>query len=82
MPSVIYKSAWIPITERLPEKSGTYLVTIPCKTFKVPRYYITKTAYYLKRENQWTPDDEWEEGKVIAWMPLPEPYNAESEVEE
>lgn len=81
------KAKWIPMTERLPKKSGTYLVTMRVKPFCIaknfdkPRYNITTYAYYFKRENQWTPDDEWEDDEIVAWMPLPEPYKPESEVE-
>ena len=54
---------WIPVTERLPEASGLYLVSV--KNDHERRY--SKTAWFEK--------DVWfARQDVIAWMPLPEPY--------
>jgi len=54
---------WIPVTERLPEVSGCYLVSV--KNDHERRY--SKTAWFGK--------DAWfARQDVIAWMPLPEPY--------
>lgn len=64
MPSVNpqeLKTGWIPISERLPEKNGQYLVTV-------------KKGYMLL--GLWCGiKDDWI--NVIAWMSLPEPYKAE-----
>ena len=54
---------WIPVTERLPEESGCYLVSV--KNDHERRY--SKTAWFGK--------DTWFARKdVVAWQPLPEPY--------
>lgn len=54
----IEPNKWIPVTERLPEKDGQYLVTV-------------KKGYMLI--GLWCGiKEDW--GNVIAWMPLPEPY--------
>lgn len=55
---------WIPVSERLPEEDGEYLVTTINGDVDI---YVFHT---------------WgaKSPKVIAWMPLPEPYKAESEV--
>lgn len=55
---------WIPVTERLPEKDGCYLVSV--KNDHERRY--SKTA--------WFDNDSWTmvRQKVLAWRPLPEPY--------
>lgn len=59
---------WIPCSERLPEKEGYYLITKECLGFVGvdTRYYYTErdSGYWSLYEN----------GTVIAWMPLPEPY--------
>ena len=70
---------WIPVKEKwAPEEGGTYLVTIHSeKRFK--EGYGTTAAYYNKRDNQWVPDDEWIQGEVVAWMPIPEHYKVEKE---
>jgi hypothetical protein len=62
---------WIPVTDRLPDKDGPYLVTIS------GRYgHPDKVMISLYFRNLWWPDGEtgWNLNGVIAWMPLPEPY--------
>ena len=61
---------WIPVSERLPEKEGLYLVSV--KNDHQRRY--SKPCYF-SRKNWFARQD------IIAWMPLPEPYKAESEEE-
>ena len=64
---------WIPCSERLPEKDGRYLVT------------CTKWGAWAVDWNIWCNDPKpswlWEQS-VIAWMSLPEPYEADQEGEE
>ena len=60
---------WIPVSERLPEKEGLYLVSV--KNDHERRY--SKTCQYMGRNHWFARQD------VEAWMPLPEPYKAESE---
>lgn len=60
---------WIPCSERLPEKNDVYLVAVNswgCPTRDVDGFMAHT-------------DRKWEVygNKVIAWMPLPEPYKAE-----
>lgn len=55
------RKEWIPVSERLPEENGGYLVT-------VKRGYVT-TALWLGDAEKWS--------AVDAWMPLPEPYKAD-----
>lgn len=63
------QNRWIPVSERLPEKDGCYLVTTTGTNND-----IIDIAFYT--------DDIWHKAsKVKAWMPLPEPYKAESEEE-
>ena len=70
---------WIPCSERLPEESGVYIVT--------EKEYSVDDRENTGRFNLITEQVEFEDGKwrrasfyeVIAWMPLPEPYRAESE---
>ena len=55
---------WIPVTERLPEEDGRYLITGK-----------RGTVYSLEYE-----DERWYGGiQPIAWMPLPEPYKGGEE---
>lgn len=62
---------WILCSERLPEQSGKYIVTVK-----------NLTGYWILENNVFVCDyqyDEfifqgWEDNKVIAWQPLPTPY--------
>jgi hypothetical protein len=70
------QTRWIPCAERLPEKDGYYLVTTKWKSRYLGNVYIDATmARYREKPKEWTYNH------VIAWMPLPEPYKAESEGE-
>lgn len=62
---------WIPVSEWLPEKNGRYLVTIP-----LGDSLVVKIGYFVDNERGFN------SGNVIAWLPLPEPYKAESEDKE
>ena len=54
---------WIPVSERLPDKGGLYFVT---KENDYGKYVSTEWFY---QDNTWSTG--W---KVIAWMPMPKPY--------
>lgn len=67
-PTITPESHWIPVTERLPEVSGLYLVSV--KNDHKRKY--SKTAWFEK--------DVWfARQDVIAWMPLPEPMRMEKQ---
>lgn len=60
---------WIPVTEKLPERTHDVLVTVfEQNTWK----YVSIDSYHPKV-------DDWENNgeEVTAWMPLPEPYEVE-----
>ena len=61
---------WIPVTERLPEKDGNYLVT--SYTYDKSKVYVTTRLFI---------DGEWVFcGKdIVAWVELPKPYKEGSE---
>lgn len=61
---------WIPVTERLPEKDGDYLVT--SYTYDKSKVYVA-TRFFV--------DGEWLFcGKeIVAWMELPKPYKEGAE---
>ena len=82
------KTRWISVCERLPEEYGEYLIT--WKNPKYPKTYIgicecEITDVYDHEHNRF--EVEWlfdgyittayPDSKVIAWMPLPEPYKEE-----
>lgn len=59
---------WIPVSERLPDKDGLYLVSV--KNDHLRRY--SKTCWYS--DNNWFARQD-----VVAWMSLPEPYKGGQE---
>lgn len=73
LPSVIpkEKTGWIPVSERLPERYKEVIITD-----------IETSDTYLSRyigNRYWECDNGLFKDRIIAWMPLPEPYKAESE---
>lgn len=80
---------WIPVSERLPEKYGSYLVAWkPCN---MSEEYVVKRSGspHFYEILEYDPDDEsgWTESieqatgeyEILAWMPLPEPYRESEE---
>ena len=66
---------WIPCSERLPEYDGEmYLVTDYCEQINRRRIHVSYC--YVNREGFWS--DVPMGYKVIAWMPLPEPWKGEN----
>mgnify|MGYP000445916162 CR=1 FL=1 len=63
------ENGWIPVSERLPDVSGTYQVT--CMDGRIHRSTYAKFQSKLKRWELTGARSYW---KVIAWMPLPKPY--------
>lgn len=91
VPTVDAEPHWIPCSERLPEDSGDYLVRpsdsvledysdfseimimpydADCEAFGwwVERYHPISLGYL---------DSDFNEFEVLAWMPLPKPYEVE-----
>lgn len=75
----IDKSTWIPVTEKLPEYQGAYLVTVKDAVHErldamACKYVPTNVVF------RWTPFlPNIEDPVVIAWMPLPEAYKESEE---
>ena len=75
----VFISRWIPVSERLPEEYKTVIAST--------EYGVYPEARYSEEDGwEWAYEsgaDYWEElVEVKAWMPLPEPYKAESEAED
>lgn len=87
---LLEQTEWIPVTERLPkehlckdgyiEPSDYVLVWGDYGNYGVSRYWGNRCSK-AKSPNtykDWV-DLDWVAQKPIAWMPLPQPYKAESE---
>ena len=73
------QTRWIPVSERLPEENKTVIAST--------KYGVYPEAKYTKEYGwEWAYEagaDYWRDLEdVTAWMPLPERYKIESEVEE
>lgn len=70
-----YKADWIPCSERLPEKSGEYLVTYhPCYWDSV-QDGVKVGIDTFRGKTTWARN---KYQKVIAWKPLPKAYEVET----
>ena len=74
LPSIqLITEKWIPVSERLPEKNVWVLVTV----VQGSGWYV-ETMRIDKYKGMFTDNIDYYDS-VIAWMPLPKPYKAESE---
>jgi len=82
--SMYYNGGWIPCSERLPEKDDQYICTVKFKHENGYPDEETHAVEYIKAYGGWDMDRFFNEcnPRLIAWMPLPEPYKAESEDKE
>lgn len=66
------KHRWIPVEERLPDKSGAYIVTARDGDLAHVTFCKWQTRY-----KRWDLTGSRAYWKIIAWQPLPEPYQPE-----
>lgn len=74
LPSAQPEQRWVPCSERLPEESGRYLVSVLDGVGR-----RTTVAPYQPRYKAWTMTGRMAYWKVIAWMPLPAQYIPEGD---
>lgn len=75
---------WIPVSERLPESCGMYIVTRKIYDCPDTEPIIMSDESWFDGQNTWHNDNRINHKRgylsdVIAWMPLPEPYKQEVE---
>ena len=70
---------WIPVTERLPEDSGEYLVSVIDGLYGNGDYKAVGVAWFAHQKDYAIVRSEWRElgmgEEVVAWMPLPKPWS-------
>lgn len=84
------QTQWIPVSKRFPDEDGDYYVTYEkgyAEDYNLPLIGIVgfevdceSFGYwheYFDKQTLGSLGSEWEEIKVIAWMPLPESYKGE-----
>lgn len=64
------QTSWIPVSKN-PKEEGSYMTTLDYGEYGLS---VGQRFYYGK-------DYGWTDGHVIAWMPLPEPYNPQESKE-
>ena len=74
LPTIRSEQRWIPCSERLPEHGGRYLISVLDGINR-----RTTVAPYLPRCKAWAMNGRMAYWKVIAWLPLPEPYREEEQ---
>lgn len=67
---------WIPVSKGLPKKKGYYLVTR-----KNPKGHVTNVLFDPSKVERGVYNSPWGNGDsdILAWMPLPKPYEVEEE---
>jgi hypothetical protein len=70
---------WIPVTEKLPEEDVAVLVTIR-EHYRLPKWAKPKT-FEMVSIASWDGLDGWSAKNVLAWQPLPKPYEPPEQME-
>lgn len=79
--NLLEQTRWIPCSERLP-KENEYIKDV-CKYYLIQDEYGDMHVAHLSNVG-WIPMNSLKAigDEVIAWMPLPQPYKAESKIEQ
>ena len=71
---------WIPCSERLPDKNGSYIAQIEESDGTAVLSFIV--IDHCNEDGTWLHDFKGKKNyrKTIAWMPLPEPYSTDAQM--
>ena len=70
---VVERPRWIPVTERLPEKSGNYLTAFGDGTALSTNIFMHPDDWLTEEGHTINPNGKWYYGEVTHWQELPEP---------
>ena len=80
--AAVKQTKWIPVSERLPEDYGEYIVTMRSglvqeATYKPKRMYV----YFRTGWSACYSDGIFyhDDSEIVAWMPLPDPYKEDKD---
>lgn len=68
---------WIPVSKRLPNTNGLYLVTLRTGQVMIEQYHSSEKKFgksYQPSYGGIDQEDDFDETRIKAWMPLPKPY--------
>ena len=71
LPSAHPEQCWIPVSERLPEENGMYIVTIESRSDSGKKRFI---SIAVRTSMGWMNGE-----NVVAWQPLQAPYKGKKE---
>ena len=84
--ATVEQTRWIPVSEELPTDHNCYVIVVKEKS--TGYQYIPRIAIH-NHDNCWSiidtedADKDWlDDLECVAWMPLPQPYKGESEVQD
>ena len=82
LPSAHLEQRWIPVNERLPEEERKHYWICTDSGYQCECRW-TNNIYGLQESDNWgwSIFDIPQYSKVVAWMPLPEPWKGESDAE-
>ena len=77
VPSADRPQEWIPCGERLPDENDSVLITWG----NIPKWWMhDKRVCVLWHYSEKGPDAHWwKDGTIVAWMPLPKPWEGEED---
>lgn len=77
----LQEDEWIPVSERLPEKDGSYLVCMNWDYRNMDVLMWVDGWNCIRRiDGKVDRESEIDGADILAWMPLPEPYRDEYEL--
>ena len=70
---------WIPVSERLPNQDGEFTdILITCESI-ADGVFVQSAEFYIAADGEPVFDALYHYERVLAWMPLPHPYQTKGE---